>query len=1029
MIIYFADRRMNILGQASTGLPEGIFIKNDEKTEEVEAGVSILEFDLYFTDDTREDAEKWADAGNYILRKNGDEQEFYTIIDSEMSVYDKRINIYAEDAGMDLLNETVGAYTADKAYPVKYYVEKYSYDSGFELGLNEISNLSRKLSWDGETTASARLLSVATQFDAELSYTFEIDGLKIKHKYINLHKKRGKDNGVELRINREVSNIIEKKSVADLATGLSVTGGTPEGSEQPITLTGYKYDDGDFYVSGTCVFSRNALAKWSRYLSESGNDVGHIMQTYTYDTTSQSELCNRAVSKLKKVCDVSVTYEVELAYLPVGVKIGDMVNIIDDAGKLYLSARIMKLVVSEADKTYTATLGDYTLKSDGISEKVLELAAQFEKIAKNRTLYTWVVFSDDENGSNISVDAYEKEYMGIAYNRLTKQADLSDPTTYTWVKITGEQGIPGTDGKDGLDGRTSFFHVKYADVEEPTASQMNEVGGKYIGTYVDFEVQDSSDPKRYTWSKFQGDNGEDGADGVPGKNGENGETSYAHFAYATSADGKTGFSTTDTVDKTYMGQYVDFTKADSEDPTKYRWSKFQGPKGDTGAQGPQGLQGEQGIAGKDGTNGKDGTDGKDGVSPTVSISKSGTVTTITITDKNGTHTQTVNDGTNGTAGKAGADGKTPYFHVKYSNDGGKTFTSNSGEDVGTYIGTCTDYNQADPTTVGSYTWARIKGETGDTGAKGDKGATGATGPQGPQGEKGATGPQGSTGAAGKDAILISSTAPSSPVIGQLWQTASGQPIKRWDGSKWVLHYISVENLSVDKLSAIAANLGTITAGMVKNSKGTCYYDVDNGIFRSYDSEQLISAEISSGQGTFAGKDPATNPVSFGINYYGMQYYNGNTKQSVRITPMDNDYYVGTGDPWKSMDNVLPIYGTLSKVMKYYVLFANEQAALSGATTLSDSAANYKMLEILYMSNDNEYSSVRVYSPNNKKVNLAAIHVTSAGTVWVKAKTVLISGKTINTVLESNNYLTGEQLLGGSFGRGDKIGIKYVLGWK
>lgn len=59
MIIYFADRRMNILGQASTALPEGLCIKNDKKTEEVEAGVGILEFDLCFTDDTREDAETW----------------------------------------------------------------------------------------------------------------------------------------------------------------------------------------------------------------------------------------------------------------------------------------------------------------------------------------------------------------------------------------------------------------------------------------------------------------------------------------------------------------------------------------------------------------------------------------------------------------------------------------------------------------------------------------------------------------------------------------------------------------------------------------------------------------------------------------------------------------------------------------------------------------------------------------------------------------------------------------------------------
>lgn len=127
---------------------------------------------------------------------------------------------------------------------------------------------------------------------------------------------------------------------------------------------------------------------------------------------------------------------------------------------------------------------------------------------------------------------------------------------------------------------------------------------------------------------------------------------------------------------------------------------------------------------------------------------------ITITDKDGTHTQTVKDGTNGTPGTPGTNGKTPYFHVKYSNDGGKTFTSNSGEDVGMYIGTCTDYNPADPATVGAYTWARIKGETG---AKGDKGATGETGPQGEKGATGATGPQGPQGNAGADALTLTIT--------------------------------------------------------------------------------------------------------------------------------------------------------------------------------------------------------------------------------------------------------------------------------
>lgn len=745
MILYFADRHMNVLGQASTELPKGLYISDDLKTEEVEAGVATLEFTLNYTASTRNDAKQYGSVGNYILRKNGDEQEFYTIITSEENIFKQEVEIYAEDAGMDLLNETVGEYKADKAYPASYYVEKFSDDSGFEIGINEVSNYNRKLSWEGETTASERILSVATQFDAEVSYTFEIDRLKIKHKYINLHKKRGVDQGRELRINREVKNIIVKSSVEDLATALSVTGGYPEDSETPINLKGYKYDDGDIYLSGSTIYSRSAVAKWSRYLSEKGNGTGHIVQTYTYDTLSQSELCNRAVSKLKKIYDAAVSYEVELAYLPDGIKIGDTVNIVDDTGELYLSARIMKLESSICNDEYTATLGEYQLKSSGISEKMESLAAQFEKLAKNRTFYTWVVFADTETGGGISLKSAGKTYMGIAYNQTTKQPVLTDPSIYTWVKVVGEQGIAGEPGKNGL---TSFFHVRYADVPNPTANQLRKDTGKYIGTYVDYILEDSTDPTKYTWRKFQGDDGEDGADGTPGENGANGETSYLHIAYATSADGKTGFSTTNAVDKTYIGQYVDFTKADSTNPAKYHWSKFQGPKGDKGDPGEQGLRGLQGDKGDQGIQGPKGADGKDGKTTYFHIKYSAVSNptyasqmTETPSKYIGTYvdfTQTDSDdpkkyswqqlegsqgpqGKQGISGTNGADGKTSYLHIKYSNDGGKTFTGNSGEDIGAYIGTCVDYAKDDPTSVGMYKWAKIKGEAG---AKGDKGDTG-----------------------------------------------------------------------------------------------------------------------------------------------------------------------------------------------------------------------------------------------------------------------------------------------------------------
>lgn len=732
MILYFADRHMNVLGQASTELPKGLYISDDLKTEEVEAGVATLEFTLNYTASTRNDAKQYGSVGNYILRKNGDEQEFYTIITSEENIFKQEVEIYAEDAGMDLLNETVGEYKADKAYPASYYVEKFSDDSGFEIGINEVSNYNRKLSWEGETTASERILSVATQFDAEVSYTFEIDRLKIKHKYINLHKKRGVDQGRELRINREVKNIIVKSSVEDLATALSVTGGYPEDSETPINLKGYKYDDGDIYLSGSTIYSRSAVAKWSRYLSEKGSGTGHIVQSYTYDTTSKSELCNRAVSKLKKIYDAAVSYEVELAYLPDGIKIGDTVNIVDDTGELYLSARIMKLESSICNDEYTATLGEYKLKSSGISEKMESLAAQFEKLAKNRTFYTWVVFADTETGGGISLKSAGKTYMGIAYNQTTKQPVLTDPSIYTWVKVVGEQGIAGEPGKNGL---TSFFHVRYADVPNPTANQLRKDTGKYIGTYVDYILEDSTDPTKYTWRKFQGDDGEDGADGTPGENGANGETSYLHIAYATSADGKTGFSTTNAVDKTYIGQYVDFTKADSANPAKYHWSKFQGPKGDKGDTG-KGVKSTS-VAYQVSTSGTTVPTGTwSGSVPSASAGQYlWTRTIITYTDDTTSTIYSV--GRMGTNGANGTNGKSigsvvNYYLATASSSGVTTATSGwttAVQSVSAAKKYLWNYEVVKYTdgTVASTTAPCIIGSYGDRGSKGDKGDTGSTG--------------------------------------------------------------------------------------------------------------------------------------------------------------------------------------------------------------------------------------------------------------------------------------------------------------
>ena len=145
----------------------------------------------------------------------------------------------------------------------------------------------------------------------------------------------------------------------------------------------------------------------------------------------------------------------------------------------------------------------------------------------------------------------------------------------------GKDGIPGTDGKDGVDGKTSYFHIKYSSVSNPTSSsQMTETPSTYIGTYVDFTQADSTDPKKYTWARFEGLQGKDGTDGIPGKNGENGQTSYLHIKYSNDG-GNTFTSNNGETPGDYIGQYTDFEKSDSTRVSDYTWSKTKGDDGRT----------------------------------------------------------------------------------------------------------------------------------------------------------------------------------------------------------------------------------------------------------------------------------------------------------------------------------------------------------------------------------------------------------------------------------------------------------------
>ena len=372
--------------------------------------------------------------------------------------------------------------------------------------------------------------------------------------------------------------------------------------------------------------------------------------------------------------------------------------------------------------------------------------------ADGETSYLHMAYATSADGKTgfSTTNAVDKTYIG-QYVDFVK-ADSTDPAKYRWSKFQGPKGDKGDPGEQGLrglqgekgeqgiqgpkgeNGKTTYTHIAYANSSYGKVGfSVSDSDRDYIGMYVDEVEADSTDPTKYAWTKIKG---ADGTQGIQGKPGADGKTPYLHIAYATSSDGKTGFSITESTGKTYIGVHTDYTKADSTDPSKYKWTKIQGPQGTQGLQGIQGPQGEQGIAGKDGK-----TTYFHIKYSAVSNPTSASQMTETPSKYIGTYvdfTQTDSDdpkkyswqqlegsqgpqGKQGISGTNGADGKTSYLHIKYSNDGGKTFTGNSGEDIGAYIGTCVDYAKDDPTSVGTYKWAKIKGEAG---AKGDKGDTG-----------------------------------------------------------------------------------------------------------------------------------------------------------------------------------------------------------------------------------------------------------------------------------------------------------------
>ena len=358
-----------------------------------------------------------------------------------------------------------------------------------------------------------------------------------------------------------------------------------------------------------------------------------------------------------------------------------------------------------------------------------------------KTYYTWIRYADDAQGTGISNNPTGKEYIGFAYNKETA-TESNNPLDYTWSLIKGTDGQPGAKGEDGTQYWTWIAYSDNAD-----GSNMYQVPNedtKYIGIAVNKLTQTESDnPADYTWSKFKGEDGAGisnlgnwytglfvpylgivrmgyGSYMCINKNG----TSNPPLWTITDKDGNRLLQTQD------GGNTYGYILTGEMNTAEYVLVAADGADGVNGVDGIQGPKGEDGRTTYFHVKYSANPDGNPmSETPSVYI---GTYVDYTEEDSDDYTKYTWSrfqglQGEQGIPGKDGASGITYYWHIKYSNDGGVTFTANNGETPGKFMGTLVDTNPTDSSTPSAYKWAEIKGDKGDKGDQGDKGDKGEDG--------------------------------------------------------------------------------------------------------------------------------------------------------------------------------------------------------------------------------------------------------------------------------------------------------------
>ena len=711
--IAILDHADQVLTYMDNTAPEALHYYDDELHEYLQGSA----YTFAFATSAKHDDGQYIVEGNKLAFKWAGKDYYLNLVHVEKDEQEIRAECYG--LLFELLNEEKEAYKASKAMTFAEYWSAFDPEGSTVLGLNEVSDKTITHEWTGTQTLLARIYSLATVFSAEIEFVTELaDNYSLKRVVANVYREHsdtyqgiGRERtDITLRYGKEISGITKTSDITDLYTAIRPTG---KDGLQITSLVKTEYDEnGNIEFNSpsgdNCIRAVQARNRFPSNLTK--KEDGYILRVWSYDTDNAEMLYGQALAELKKICEPQVSYDVDGYF---DTAIGDTVNIVDEeyTPVLYLNARVSEQIRSFTDPTRNkTTFSNFRELQSQIDQNLLDRVQ--EMVDANRT-YTCSIITDNgivfKNGAGtttlsasirdankdvsntLSITWYkDDEEYGVGKSLTINASDIQTKAVYRFEavdsngKFRGEcevtlsnvnDGAAGLQGPPGKDAKQSYTHIAYANSEDGhTDFSVDDSNREYIGMFVDYVQMDSTDPDDYRWSRIRGFDGEEG---VPGKPGADGKTPYLHIAYANSADGSSGFSVTDSANKLYIGQYTDYTAADSTDPDDYAWTKIKGDKGDPGAAGV-GIKSITEYYAVSSSN------------TTAPTSWNTSVPTMTTTNKYLWN----------------------YERITYTNN----TTSDSAKRV-----------------IGVY------GNTGATGAKGDKGDPGDTGATGPKGETGATG--------------------------------------------------------------------------------------------------------------------------------------------------------------------------------------------------------------------------------------------------------------------------------------------------